>query len=157
MIMLALCGCSAKRSITPNLNNISFIVEICYENDSIAFDSVYENNVLTLTATEPIDVKGLIISVNKNGLKYEFMGNLYNYDYNNVSLTSPLRCLFDVFSDVEKKNEIAFTDNNYRFKGDVNDYQYSFDFSSAGLPIQLEVNKLKLSYNFSNVTIIRRN
>ena len=85
------------------------------------------------------------------------MGNLYNYDYNNVSLTSPLRCLFDVFSDVEKKNEIAFTDNNYRFKGDVNDYQYSFDFSSAGLPIQLEVNKLKLSYNFSNVTIMRRN
>ena len=152
LIALVLCGCTKTKHVKPVLNNILFTASITFNNSIFIADATLSEDVLELVVNEPQEIKGLILSISKNGVKAKFNDISYALDINSLPNGSAIQILFDIFKDIEGKNAVC-NNENCLIQGKVNNYLYDFIFSPVGLPILLEIKDLNLKINFTNVTI----
>ena len=154
LVLLLICGCAEKTSVTPVLNNISFTAEIYYGDAEFIANTELTQDALNLVVTEPKEIKDLILNVTKNGVTAEFKGVTYTPDINSMPEGAIIQVLYNVLSDIRTSQNTAVCDEeNCEIKGKVDSYEYEFEFSPSGLPISLDIDNLDLDIKFKNVTI----
>ena len=116
MLLLLLCGCAKKRTVTPMLNNISFTAEISYEGSKFSCDSKISDGLLILSVTEPEKIKGLSLEISKDSIKTEFMGITYTPQINSLTQSAASQILYDVLTDAAS-NTANFNNENCIFSG----------------------------------------
>lgn len=152
LIALVLCGCTKTKYTEPVLNNISFTASIVLNNSEFIADATLLEDELELVVNSPQEIKGLILSISKNGVNAVFNGITFAPDVNSLPNGAVIQILFEIIRDIEGKNAVC-NNENCMIQGKVNNYAYDFIFSPAGLPISLEIKDLNLKINFTNVTI----
>ena len=154
LILLLICGCAEKKSVTPVLNDISFTTEIDYGDDEFMANAELTQDALKLVVTEPQEIKGLTLNITKNGVTAEFKGVTYTPNINSMPEGAIIQVLYNVLSDVRTSQNTAVCDEeNCEIKGKVDSYEYEFEFSPSGLLISLDIDNLDLDIKFKNVTI----
>lgn len=154
LVLLLLCGCSERKSVTPVLNNISFTAEIDYGDAEFMANVELTQDALNLVVTEPQEIKDLTLNIAKNGVTSEFKGATYSPDISSLPEGAIVQVLYDVLTDISaSQNTTVCDEENCEIKGRVNGYEYEFTFSPTGLPISLEIDDLNLEIKFKNVTI----
>ncbi len=151
-IILLLCGCSNHKTTTVILNNISFTAKINYDKQEYTCDTTIDEGGIKLIVSEPEQIEGLTLNINKNGITSEFKGISYTPDLNSLPEGAVAQVLFNVLNDVNNKQ--ALKDNqNSKITGKVDDYKYDFYFSPSGLPLFLEIRDLNITVEFNNVIL----
>lgn len=146
------CGCSQKRQVTPILNNISFTALVDYNNDKYNVDATITDGTLDLIVNEPDKIKGFVLQIDKNGIKAKYKDISYNSDINSLPQAAIARLLFNIVDDISNKN-LECSNENCEIVGRVDEKQYNFIFSPAGLPLALNIEDINLKIEFSNVTL----
>ncbi len=154
LVFLMLCGCSQRAQTTPILNDISFTAQINYGSDKYAGDVTIADNTLTITVTEPEQIKDLILTINNSGIKAELKGISYTPNLNTLPQGAVGQILFNVLNDIKGKT-VESCDQNCKINGRVDGYKYTITISPSGLPIDLEIPELNLKIKFNNVTVIK--
>lgn len=151
--VLLLVGCVQKRTVTPQLYNISFTAEISYKDETFKSDIMIGEDALKFVVIEPQEIKDFTLEITKNGTTAEFKGLKHTSDANLLPQGAVAQILYDVLNDVANKNNVFKDDENCEIEGEVNGYEYSFVFSPSGLPLLLEVDDISLKIEFKNVTV----
>ena len=150
--LLICCGCSKTNTTTPILDNISFTAQINYDKQEYVCDVVITESVLNIVVSEPEQIKGLTVKVDKNGTMAEFMGISYTPDLNSLPQGAVAQVLFSVLEDAAEKSAV-YVNENCEIDGNVNGYEYDFTFSPSGLPLSLVIEDLDLEINFNNTAL----
>ncbi len=146
------CGCSKSNTVTPILDNISFIALIRCDEQEFTCDVTIADSSLKLVVNEPKQIDGLTININKNGITAEFMGVSYTPDLNSMPQGAVAQVLFKVLNDAANK-EVVCDDENCEITGRVDGYRYDFTFSPSGLPLLLEIDDFDIKIKFNNVAL----
>ncbi len=152
LILLLLCGCDGSKSVVPILNNISFTAKIAYNEENFICNADIKDNVLILKITQPNLIKGLTLSIDKNGLNAEF--DSIECDLDRLPIDNAVTVLYKIIADINGKEIVNSDSNNCRYEGITENIKYIFIFSPTGLPIELTVSSINLNIVFSNVVII---
>ena len=154
LALLILCGCSQSAGVTPVLDNISFTANVKYDNDSYVCDATVKDGALNLVVTEPREIKGFTLSVDKNGTQAKLNDVEIALDTATMPQGAVAQVLFDVVSDAKNKETTERTDGNYEISGSVSNNDYIFIISPTGLPLNLKIENINFEIEFQNVTII---
>ena len=152
LLFCIICGCSQKRQVKPILNNIAFTALADYNSDKYNVDATITDGALNLIVNEPEKIKGFVLQIDKNNVKAEYKGISYDSDIDSLPQAAIARLLFNIVDDISDKNLIC-SNENCEIIGEVDDIQYNFIFSPAGLPLSLNIEDINLKIEFSNVTL----
>ncbi len=150
--MLMLCSCSKIETTKPILNDITFTVQIDYNNTQYICNADVTNDALNLVILEPQEIKDLTLKIDRNVLTTKFKDIEYTPDKNTLPQGTVIWILYDVFNNVAVK-ECSFSDENCKISGKVDECEYEFVFSPSGLPLSLEIDDLDLKIIFNNVIV----
>lgn len=152
LAFLLLCGCGENKTVTPILNNISFIAQVDYGEDKFVANAIVADNALKLTVVQPEELKDLIVNITQNGVTSEFKGISYSPDINSLPQGAVVQILYNVLYDISSGKMAVRSNENCVITGRVDGYKYTFNFSPSGLPISLAIDNLDLDISFKNVT-----
>ncbi len=143
------CGCADNKAVKPLLENITFTMQIVYENSIILCDAELEKSALKLTVFEPKTIKGFTLVIDKNGCNARFGDITYDFQkHNDLG-----NIIYNIIQEAKSKKDIKINAKNAIIKGKIDGCNYEFAFSPAGLPLSLKTENPKLKINFKNVTI----
>ncbi len=149
VFLLTLCGCAAKETVKPILNNIEFIARIDYDGKNYVCNSMLVDEKISMNVIEPENIKGFSVSVDKAGAKAGFGDIAYDFDIS----ADVVNTLYAIIDEVGKTEGIMVKNDNGVIEGNINGHSYIFAFSPAGLPISLNITEPNIKIEFYNVTI----
>ena len=144
--MVLICGCSQKNKTKPIVDNIAFTAKITINSSEYIGDASIENSVINIDIKEPETIKGLLLSIDKNGIQAKFNGVSYNSAIDSLPHSAFGVAIYDVIGDIADKN-VVYNDENCKIEGKVAAGKYAFVFSPTGLPLYLEFENIKIEFN----------
>lgn len=157
LIFTAFTGCSGKSAdITPVTENITFTAELTYYNECYEGNaSVLQDGSMHIELLSPDELKGLSFNFDGEQAAAEFSGLKYNYKPAEMPEGAVCTYLYDIFSDIRKRNKAVISDKNgYYIYGDIGKSKYKMLLGATGLPISVDSEASGFSAVFKNATVI---
>ncbi len=153
-IFIILCGCGNSKVVTPVINNIDFTAQIKFSDEHYVCDvSVYDENI-DVKVVNPQEIKGLTFHYSDSTVSVEHLGIKYTPDAGNMPAGGVAVILTDVINHINKEGLTAvFNEGNCVINSRAGEHKFTFEFSPAGLPLELEIPNINYTVKFNNVTI----
>lgn len=153
LIAVMLCSCSEK-GITPKLLSTSFTAEMVYYNEKYSFSGkISEDGTLTAKITSPEDLADLVFIITPEQTNVSYKGLTFSPVEGNMPFSSVMEEFYEPINEIASSEAELLTDSNGKLTG-VEEREYTFIFSSTGLPQQLLIPDESFSVVFYNQKIL---
>ena len=151
---LLLCGCSAKETVKPVLEGVSFDAVVNYEGYECKCSvKAYGGGVFNCTINSPAAISGASVNFDGEEMKITFMGLEYE-----PPLPLPCENIAEIFKtvvDAAADGVAGITaDGHYNIVGRTGDYNYVVTVTEAGLPVKIVCEDIGFIAEITNASII---
>ncbi len=154
LFLIVLCGCGGSNTVVPILNNINFTAETECGDAHYAFDVSISDESTNIKVISPEEIAGLNLNFSDSNVSAEYLGIKYTPNSGNMPDSGVAAVLNDVINYVNQEGLTAVSnENNCCVEGKIGDDEFIFQFSPAGLPLELEIPNKNYTVKFNNVTI----
>lgn len=153
-MLLVLCGCSERGSVTPILKGISFNAEISLAEAELSCTAeIFADGGMTVCLTDPAELSGMTLLLDGTGVTAEYMGITYSAPQGEFSQGNAIRLMWDALADAADRSAVAHQGENCSLNGAFKDREYTLYCAPCGLPLSLEMPAEGFKVIFGNVKI----
>ena len=152
------CGCKVKSpNVTAVTTGLSFSAEMLIDGVKYKYDTeILQDGSIKMAATEPENIKDLIISISQGKIKACYKGLEYNTDIGELPNGVVIDFLYCVFTDINSNNKkVSVKEDEFYIKGNTEKYDYTVAFGQSGLPLKI-IDKSGIDIIIKNACIIKK-
>lgn len=156
-IAIILCGCTSKATDVYTLpSQFTSRVELAFDETDYKADVVrYADSNWVVEFTAPETVKGLIFTVDGEGVQISFNGLHFTFDTQKFPVGSVVSIFTKSFDRiVASEHTLIQGDTNDFISGQIDDISYSMTIDQNGIPLSLEFGNSGMRIEFSDFEII---
>ncbi len=142
------CGCDKLNSdVIAVTSELKFISKIEYNDEIYEFEvEIPKNSKVIMKTLSPKRIKGTVFEVSENIVTVNLEQLEYKTSLHNLPSVSPVRFIYEVFTNAEnKRNNVTLKDNEYFISGKTPTYEYTLFMGNSGLPIKITDKKINIS------------
>ena len=150
--LVCLCGCSSGQT-KPVLTEISFTAEITYYNEVYTLEAqMLKDATLVATIIEPEELKGLTLTVTKDGISAEYLGLTYKANEATLPFSKTVWDVYLPLLNIINTPDLVANGDGI-LTGEAENQKYTLTISPTGLPQTLELKDKRLLVRFYNTKI----
>lgn len=141
-LILLLTSCRQAEEVVPQTANLGFCVHTVWNKTEYILDGVTdENSNLSLSVTEPEELKNLKFSLREDCVTVSYLDLEKEIPLNSFEEDSPIRIVYEGFKSAENYENVFTENGEYFTEFSLGKEDYRFTFSQGGLPLGIKTSE----------------